>query len=119
MNCDSLVETLPISVNGREKVASGLTKRTTIDDIIFAMLSVSDSKFTRDNLVDYAIFEKWQGNERMLDGKLKIYKIIRLWQSLPGDQLNQVKFTIKKRKFALADYKKAAEAQKFNSNSPA
>lgn len=95
---EQLVERLPISINGCEKFATGLTKRTTVDDVKFAMLSVSDVNFKPESLEDYGIFEKWQGNERLLDGKLKIYKLIRLWQSLPGDQLSQVKFAIKKRK---------------------
>jgi hypothetical protein len=89
---------LPIQINGFEKYATGLTKRTTVDDIKFAMLSVSDSNFNPDMLNEFGIFENWQGNERLLDGKIKIYKLIRLWQSLPGDQLSQVKFMIKKRK---------------------
>jgi hypothetical protein len=95
---EQLVERLPISINGCEKFATGLTKRTTVDDVKFAMLSVSDASFKPESLEDYGIFEKWQGNERLLDGKLKIYKLIRLWQSLPGDQLSQVKFAIKKRR---------------------
>jgi hypothetical protein len=92
------VDKLPIHINGFEKYATGLTKRTTVDDVKFAMLSVSDSKFNPSMLEEFGIFESWQGNERLLDGKIKIYKLIRLWQSLPGDQLSQVKFMIKKRK---------------------
>ena len=93
-----LDDKLPIVLNGNEKYATGLTKRTTVDDVIFAMLSVSDASFMPEHLSDYGIVEKWQGNERILDGKIKIYKLIRLWKSLPGDQLSQVKFIIKKRK---------------------
>ncbi len=92
-----LDEKLPIILNGTEKFATGLTKRTTVEDIIFAMLSVSEPSFKPENLADYGIVEKWQGNERVLDGKIKIYKLIRLWKSLPGNQLQHVKFTIKKR----------------------
>lgn len=92
-----LVEKLPIVINGNEKYASGLTKRTTVDDVKYAMLSVSEPSFQIEHLDDYALFEKWQGNERILDGKIKIYKLIRLWKSLPGDQLSQVKFIIKRR----------------------
>ncbi len=92
-----LDEKLPIILNGAEKFATGLTKRTTVEDIIFAMLSVSEPTFKPEHLADYGIVEKWQGNERVLDGKIKIYKLIRLWKSLPGNQLQQVKFIIKKR----------------------
>jgi hypothetical protein len=48
-------------------------------------------------LDDFAITEKWQGNERILDGRVKIYKLIRIWKSVPGNQLEHVKFVIKKR----------------------
>lgn len=103
--CDAdriLEDKLPITINGSEKFATGLTKRTTVEDIIFAMLSVSDPSFKPDNLCEYGIVERWQGNERILDGKIKIYKLIRLWKSLPGDQLQQVKFIIKKRAMRLS-----------------
>lgn len=92
-----LEERLPITINGSEKFATGLTKRTTVEDVIFAMMSVSDASFKPEHLCDYGIVEKWQGNERILDGKIKIYKLIRLWKSLPGDQLQHVQFIIKKR----------------------
>jgi hypothetical protein len=94
----SVIDRLPITINGSEKYATGLNKRTTIDDIKFAMLTVTELTFKPDQLEEYGIFEKWQGNERLLDGKIKIYKLVRLWQSLPGDQLSQVQFIIKKKK---------------------
>ena len=94
-NC-MLDEKLPIFVNGHEKYATGLTKRTTVDDVKFAMLTVSDPTFKAELLDEYVMLERWQGNERILEGKIKIYKLIRLWQSLPGNQLAQVKFMIKK-----------------------
>ena len=101
-NADNTTESqlnikLPILINGTEKYATGLTRRTTIDDVKFAMLSASDPTFIPSMIDDYGVFEKWQGNERILDGKIKVYKLIRLWQSLPGDQLAHVKFMIKKR----------------------
>ena len=94
-----IVDSLPIHINGNEKYATGLTKRTTIDDVKYAILSCTiNCTFDALNLNDYAIFERWQGNERILDGNIKIYKLIRLWKSLPGNQLDSVKFIIKKRK---------------------
>ena len=94
-----IIDSLPIQINGNEKFATGLTKRTTIDDVKYAILSCTLNCTTEAlNLNDYAIFEKWQGNERILDGNIKIYKLIRLWKSLPGNQLDAVKFIIKKRK---------------------
>jgi hypothetical protein len=99
MSDSYLVDSLPIHINGNEKFATGLTKRTTIDDVKYAILSCTLNCTTEAlNLNDYAIFERWQGNERILDGNLKIYKLIRLWKSLPGNQLDSVKFIIKKRK---------------------
>jgi hypothetical protein len=92
------IEKLPITVNGVYKVATGLTKQTTMGDIKYAMLSVTDANFSADSLSNFAVFEKWQGNERMLDDQTKIFKLIRLWRSLPGDQLQHVKFFIKAKK---------------------
>jgi hypothetical protein len=92
-----MVEKLAINVNGAEKIATGLTKTTTIDDIKYAMLTTSKSSCELD-MDDFGVFERWQGNERLLDGRVKIYKLIRLWQSLPGDQLSQVEFLIKRKK---------------------
>jgi hypothetical protein len=104
-----IVDKLAINVNGSEKFATGLNKSTTIDDIKFAMLTASNPELLSHShceltaqLEDYGVFEKWQGNERILDGRIKIYKLIRLWQSLPGDQLSQVKFLIKQRKPVVA-----------------
>lgn len=91
------MENLLINVNGIEKFAGGLTKDTTVDDLKFVMLSATDLKFTPDMLDEYGIFEKWQDSERLLDGKIKMYKLIRSFKSFPGDQLTQVKFMIKKR----------------------
>jgi hypothetical protein len=105
---ETLNEKLPITINGCEKYATGLTKRTTVDDVKFAMLSVSDPTFRPEQLEDYGIFEKWQGNERLLDGKIKIYKLMKLWQSLPGDQLSQVKFMIRKKRVSHQQHIKLA-----------
>ncbi|CAF0905687.1 unnamed protein product [Brachionus calyciflorus] len=91
------MEQIKIVVNGCEKVATGLTKETTVDDIKFAMLYSSVGKFKVDMLNDYGLFEQWHTNERLLDSNVKIYKIIKLWKQLPGDQLAQVKFVIKQK----------------------
>lgn len=89
-----MIEKLLINVNGIEKYATGLSKETTIDEIKLAMLYTPG--FRPDNLKEYAFYENWQNNERILEGHVKIYKIIRIWQSLPGDQLSQVQFSIRK-----------------------
>lgn len=98
----AMIEKLAINVNGCDKYATGLNKTTTIDDIKYAMLTatsqqngISTGELCMD---DFGVFEQWQGNERLLDGRVKIYKLIRVWQSLPGDQLSQVQFLIKRKR---------------------
>lgn len=95
-----MIEKLAINVNGCEKYATGLTKTTTIDDIKFAMLTATTQQQTTQPicLEDFGVFEKWQGNERLLDGRVRIHKLVRVWQSLPGDQLSQVQFLIKRKR---------------------
>jgi paraquat-inducible protein B len=89
----NLNETLPVLINGQEKVASGLTKQTTVNDIIYAFIAKMDPSF---NPTYYALFEKYEDNERILDGELKIYKIIKYWKQL--GYLDKMKFVIKKRR---------------------
>lgn len=88
-----MIQNLPIIVNGVEKFASGITKDTTVDDVKFAMLCATDSSFTPDMIYDYGVFLEYQQSENLLEGSLKIYKIVRSLQN----QLEQVKFLIKKR----------------------
>ncbi|RNA03691.1 ras association domain-containing 10-like isoform X3 [Brachionus plicatilis] len=92
------LDKIAIRVNGVERFATGLSKTTTIDQIKYAMLSVSEPGFAPDHNHSYGVFEKWHGHERLLEDKSKIYKVINFWKSLPGDQLSQVKFIIKKKK---------------------
>jgi hypothetical protein len=113
---ESIMEKLPITVNGREKFATGLNKQTTIDDIKFAMLSVTQPEFKLHMLDEYALVEKWQGNERMLGGRIKIYKLLRLWQSVPGNQLDNVQFYIKK--IAHAPHREVAKLTVRDENVP-
>lgn len=93
------MEQIKINVNGIEKLASGLSKETTVQDIKFAMLysSSATGKPCQDKLNEYGLFEQWQSNERLLDSNVKIYKIIKMWKQVPGDQLSKVKFIIKKK----------------------
>jgi hypothetical protein len=103
------MEQIKIVVNGCEKLASGVNKETTVEDIKFAMLYSSVSKFKPELLNEYGLFEQWQSNERLLDSNVKIYKIIKLWKQIPGDQLSQVKFVIKRK--CSAKQQKQAEAK--------
>lgn len=92
------MDQIKINVNGVDKLASGLNKETTVQDIKYAMLySQGLHKLNSQILNDYGLFEQWQSNERLLDSNVKIYKIIKMWKQVPGDQLSQVKFVIKKK----------------------
>lgn len=88
---------MSILVNGSEKIATGLTKETTVDQLKLAMLNSIHSSLTQAILNEYGLFEQWQNNERLLEGNTKILRILKAWSSLPGDQLSQVKFIIKRK----------------------
>ena len=69
---------IPIWVKGTQKWVTGLTKRTTCDDVIYALL-YQDGITENVNTSAYAIFEKWREVERPLQGRTKIVKIWRIW----------------------------------------
>lgn len=83
-----------IFVNGLEKYASGITKDTTVDDVKFAMLSSSVPDFTPDKLNDYGVFEQCDSHEKLLDGRVKMYKILK---KLNNQQVDQLRFFIKQK----------------------
>lgn len=113
------MDQIKIFVNGSEKLATGLTKETTVDDIKFAMLYSTVPKFKSEMLNDYGLFEQWQSSERLLDSNVKIYKIIKIWKQIPGDQLSQVKFVIKQKCSPKTnENKKALKEFKYCSLSP-
>ncbi|RNA22409.1 hypothetical protein BpHYR1_005304, partial [Brachionus plicatilis] len=88
------MQRLAVFVNGEEKYASGITKDTIVDDIKFAMLSASVPDFTPDKLDDYGVFERCQSNEKLLDGRTKMYKIIK---TMNHEQFGQIRFLIKQK----------------------
>lgn len=67
---------IPVWVKGTQKWVTGLTKRTTCDDVIYALL-YQDGIQHRTS--EYAIFEKWREVERPLQGRTKIVKVWRTW----------------------------------------
>lgn len=67
---------IPVWVKGTQKWVTGLTKRTTCDDVIYALL-YQDGVQHRTS--EYAIFEKWREVERPLQGRTKIVKVWRTW----------------------------------------
>lgn len=75
---------IPILVKGTQKWVTGLTKRTTCDDVIYALL-YQDGLHENVNTSAYAIFEKWREVERPLQGRTKIVKIWRAWGAEQGN----------------------------------
>ena len=61
------VTDIPIWVNDTRHYVTGLTRRTTCDDVIYALLhSAVDAGGGGDLANKYAILEKWRGVERPL-----------------------------------------------------
>ncbi|KAK3611601.1 hypothetical protein CHS0354_018294 [Potamilus streckersoni] len=69
---------IPVWVNGTQKWVTGLTKRTTCDDVVYALLC-NDGIHDIVSTQEYAIFEKWREVERPLQGRTKIIKVWRTW----------------------------------------
>ncbi|XP_055996333.1 ras association domain-containing protein 9-like isoform X2 [Ostrea edulis] len=75
---DQLVMEIPVWVCGTQKWVTGLTKRTTCDDVVYALL-YNDGKHEAENTDKYTIYERWRDVERPLQGRTKILKIWRAW----------------------------------------
>jgi Ras association domain-containing protein 9/10 len=75
---DQLVMEIPVWVCGTQKWVTGLTKRTTCDDVVYALL-YNDDKHEAENTDKYTIHERWRDVERPLQGRTKILKIWRAW----------------------------------------
>ena len=69
---------VPVWVNGVQRWVTGLTKRTTCDDIIYALL-YHDSKHEGHSTENYAIFERWREVERPLQARTKLLKVWKAW----------------------------------------
>ena len=82
---------VPIWVDGVEKWLNGLTRRTTCDDIIYALLCHEENTNNNVKVGSYAIFERWQNVERPLKGRAKIYKVWRTW----GSEARNVKYVLR------------------------
>ena len=83
---------MPIWVGGCEKWVTGLTRRTTCDDVIYALLSHEKNSHEDPDSLQYAVFERWRDVERPLQGRTKILKVWRAW----GPEQNSVKFSMRK-----------------------
>ena len=89
MDANKVLE-IPVWVNGTPKWVTGLTKRTTCDDIIYALL-YNDGKQDHDSTDRYTIYERWRDVERPLQARTKILKIWRAW----GAEQCNVQLTMK------------------------
>lgn len=85
---------IPIWVGGCEKWLTGLTRRTTCDDVIYALLAHNHNpnRGSDWDVQGYAVFESWRGVERPLSDRTKIVKIWRTW----GPEIINVKFCLRK-----------------------
>lgn len=82
---------IPIWVKGTQKWVTGLTKRTTCDDVIYALM-YQEGLHEHVNTSAYAIFEKWREVERPLQGRTKIVKVWRTW----GAEQNNVHLSMRR-----------------------
>lgn len=71
---------IPVWVDETQKWLSGLSKRTTCDDIIYAIL-YNENRHETENTDSYMIFERWKGIEKALQGRTKILRVWRNWGS--------------------------------------
>ena len=76
MASDAWNEDIPIWIDGAQKWMTGLTRRTTCDDVIYALLHARGLLET-DSTDNYAVFERWRAVERPLQGRTKIVKVSR------------------------------------------
>ncbi|XP_074660843.1 uncharacterized protein LOC141913266 [Tubulanus polymorphus] len=85
---------IPVWINGSEKLMTGLTKRTTCDDIVYSLLRHEglNADEVDVDVHNHMIFEKWRKVERPLEGRAKIVKVWKAW----GPEKRHVKFTIRK-----------------------
>ncbi|ELU06677.1 hypothetical protein CAPTEDRAFT_220149 [Capitella teleta] len=81
---------IPIHVSGVKKWITGLNRRTTCDDVVFAIMQSKGKENVK--LADYTIWERWRDVERPLRGRTKILKVWRAW----GAEGDNVQFYLRK-----------------------
>ncbi|RUS75438.1 hypothetical protein EGW08_016788 [Elysia chlorotica] len=69
---------IPVWFSGTQRWMAGLTRRTTCDDVIYAIL-YSSGLHEAEATENYAIFEKWREVERPLSSRTKILKVWASW----------------------------------------
>ena len=83
---------LPIHIGGCQKWVTGLGRRTTCDDIIYALIRHEANPNEYVDVTNFAIFERWRGVERPLKGRTKILKVWKAW----GAERHHVQFYVRK-----------------------
>ncbi|XP_076114654.1 ras association domain-containing protein 10-like isoform X1 [Mytilus galloprovincialis] len=78
MDSTEAVTEIPVWFTGTQRWVTGLTKRTTCDDVIYALL-YNDGKHEDERTDKYTIYERWRDVERPLQGRTKILKIWKAW----------------------------------------
>jgi Ras association domain-containing protein 9/10 len=71
---------VPVWYKGAQKWITGLTRRTTCDDVIYAVMCDSCARHV--DLAEYAMWERWRGVERPLRGRTKVLKLWSAWQRM-------------------------------------
>ncbi|GFN86800.1 ras association domain-containing protein 10 [Plakobranchus ocellatus] len=95
MEYDDHEKDIPIWFNGTQRWMAGLTRRTTCDDVIYAIL-YSSGLHEAESTDNFAIFEKWREVERPLSSRTKILKVWAFW----GEEQPNVSLTMR----SLNDY---------------
>ncbi|KAI0212970.1 Ras association domain-containing protein 10 [Lamellibrachia satsuma] len=85
---------IPVWFSADEKWITGVTKRTTCDDVIYALLCQVGGDCVSDDIGSYAVFERWRGVERPLTGRTKLLKVWRAW-GMEGSN-NGVRFYVRR-----------------------
>lgn len=84
---------IPVWVGGLQKWITGLTKKTTCEDIVRALLRAEGRPVAEEkDWCHYVIVERWRKVERPLESKSKILKVWKAW----GEEQSNVKLTLKR-----------------------
>ena len=77
---------IPVWVHGKRKWVTGITRKTTFDDLIYALLAQADLLKSSESIAGFAIAECIQSSsesiltQRILKGRSKVIKIYKTWQ---------------------------------------
>ena len=88
---NEIILEIPVWVNGKRKWVTGITKKTTFDDLIYALLVQADllTNSSSNSITGYAIAECIQSTssstesvitQRVLKGRTKVIKAYKNWQ---------------------------------------